>query len=318
MTQDMPSYDLADQDADLVYSFVAAPNCIPGKSGNIFAARNSGLYRSADGGQTWQYALENLELTEPLPVTALAISPNFINDGIVIAGTSGGVFHSTDFGATWKAIIFPNPPPTISYIVFSPFFSADEVVFAGTMEDGVFVSQNGGSRWVAWNFGLLDLNVMSLAISPAFSTDETIFAGTETGIFRSTNGGRAWREVDLPFGFEAVLCLGISLVNKTEQRIFAGTEGQGLWLSHDSGVAWERLGEGLIEEPVNSIQLIGSEIFAFTSTAAWHSTDGGKTWKGHNLATVDEVSAALAVFTDQYERFVFIGRMDGKIHLLPL
>lgn len=318
MTQDMPSYDLADQDSDLVYSFVAAPNCIPGKSGIIFAARNSGLYRSTDGGQTWQYAFENLELTEPLPVTALAISPNFTNDGIVIAGTSGGVFHSTDFGATWKAIIFPNPPPTISYIVFSPFFSADEVVFAGTMEDGVFVSQNGGSRWVAWNFGLLDLNVMSLAISPAFSNDETIFAGTETGIFRSTNGGRAWREVNLPFGFEAVLCLAIPLKNETEPWIFAGTEGQGLWLSKDSGEAWERLGEGSIDEPVNSIQLIGSDIFAFTSTAAWHSTDKGKSWKGHNLAVDEEVSAALAVLTDQQERFVFIGRMDGKIHLLPL
>jgi photosystem II stability/assembly factor-like uncharacterized protein len=320
MNQPEPTFDeLPNQDADLVYAFSAAANFLPGKSGAVFAARSSGLYRSQDGGLSWEYALDNLSLTETLPVTAVALSPAFSHDGLVLAGAPGGLFHSTDTGQNWKALIFPNPPPTVSALAFSPNFEKDETVFAGTMEDGVFISQNGGERWVAWNFGLLDLNVMSLAISPAFQEDETIFTGTETGIFRSTNGGRAWREVDLPFGYEAVLSLAISTGFATDGTLYAGTEGQGLWVTRDAGETWQRLGESQIEDPVNSVQISGRDVFAFTSTAVWHSTDGGETWTDRmpeDLAGI-ELSAALAPSTPSAAAII-AGLMDGSIETIQL
>ena len=42
------------QGQDIIYSLAASPNYA--QDGICFSARASGLYRSADGGHTWQYA----------------------------------------------------------------------------------------------------------------------------------------------------------------------------------------------------------------------------------------------------------------------
>ncbi len=266
-----------DENADVVYALAAAPGCIPGEHGRVFAGCQSGLKHSADGGRTWEDALAHLNLSEPMPVTTLAISPNYAHDGVVIAGVPGGVFRASS-GKPFQAALMPSPPPTVSTLAISPNFASDETIFAGTMEDGVFVSREGGARWVAWNFGLLDLNVLCLAISPSFGADETLFAGTDTGIFRSTNGGRAWREIELPFGYDAVISLAVSPRYEQDHTVYAGTEGQGLWASRDEGETWRRLGGDTIVEPVNAILVSAEDGLLAASAGLWHSSDGGETW----------------------------------------
>lgn len=319
MNQTESNFELPDQDADLVYAFAAVPGFKPGKAGIVFSARGTGLYKSQDGGLTWEFALENLELSEPLPATTVAVSPAFHHDRLVLAGAPGGLFHSSDEGANWKALVFPNPPPTVSSLAFSPNFETDETVFAGTMEDGVFVSRDGGKSWAAWNFGLLDLNVMGLAISPDFQTDETILAAVETGIFRSTNGGRAWREIELPFGYEAVLSLAFSPNYANDGTLYAGTESHGVWVSRDSAESWQPLGEGLIDEPVNALQLCGKDLFAFTSSCLWHSADGGDTWTNRLPPEREgsEISAVLAPDASPVTA-ILAGMMDGTIQTIDL
>jgi photosystem II stability/assembly factor-like uncharacterized protein len=308
------------ENGDLVYSFTTAPGFIPGEKGLVFAARGSGLYRSDDGGQTWQDALENVGLTEPLPITCAVLSPIFDQDGHAFAGAPGGIFRTTDGGGTWSALVFPSPPPTISTLAISPTFANDGTIFAGTMEDGVFISQDGGERWVAWNFGLLDLNVMCLAISPEFPHDETVFAGTETGILRSTNGGRAWREVDLPFGFEAVLSLAISPDFSANSTIYAGTETQGLWRSTDGGETWHRLAEDQLVDPINGIQLVGGQVLAITSAALWQSADEGTSWQdrlsGRDLS--EEISALTAPQGTEPGSRILAGFIDGSVKAVSL
>jgi photosystem II stability/assembly factor-like uncharacterized protein len=300
---------------DIVYAFAAAPGFQPGERGLVFAARSSGVYRSEDGGQTWRYDLEDLGLSEPLPVTCIALSPHFERDGHLFAGAPGGIFRSTDQGQTWRALVFPSPPPTVTALAVSPGFEQDEMVFAGTMEDGVFRSTDGGQRWVSWNFGLLDLNVMCLAVSPNFAEDETLFAGTESGIFRSTNGGRAWREVDAPFGFEAVLCLGLSPNFARDGLLYAGTETQGLWGSWDAGETWRRLGEQELIDPVNALHTDGPTVTAVTSIGLWHSTDGGSTWTNRlpEWLSEREIAAALAPNGAAPGSAVLAGFIDGGV-----
>lgn len=320
MSENTSTFNIPGQDVDLVYSIAAAEKCIPSKKGIAFAARSTGLYRSENCGASWEFALKNLALTETIPVTALAISPNFEHDGVVLAGVPGGIFHSSDSGINWKALVFPNPPPTISYLAFSPFYEKDETVFAGTMEDGIFISQNGGERWVAWNFGLLDLNVMCLAISPMFNEDETILAGTETGIFRSTNGGRAWREINLPLGYEAVLSIVFSPGYNLDRTIYAGTESQGLWVSTDAGENWSRLAENRFEDPVNAIEVIDNDIFVCTSTSLLHSTDHGLTWIDclPDEISQTEMSCCLVIHQDSCNWSALVGTMDGAIVTVPI
>jgi photosystem II stability/assembly factor-like uncharacterized protein len=304
----------------LIYTFAAIPGLIPAKMGVAFAAHNSGLYRSMDGGKTWQNINELLGLNEHLPFTSLAISPSYELDGTIFAGVPGGVFRSKDGGVSWKAILFPDPPPSASSLAISPNYATDETIFAGTMEDGVLISQDGGNHWVTWNFGFLDLNVVSLTISPNFAADETIFAGTETGIFRSTNGGRAWREVALPFGYDPVLCITCSANYTQNHTLYAGTENNGLWVSTDEGETWSRLAGEIVDDPVNSLLSEGSELLAMTSVALWHSADNGTTWKNCLPAEYAdrEITAILAPQGIHLSTTVLLGFIDGSVEIVTL
>lgn len=265
---------------DYVYSLAASPAFA--RDGLCFAARRSGLYRSADHGMTWKAADVHLQLREPLAVLALALSPAFPTDGTAFAGVAGGVLRSRDHGAAWEAIPLPAPPPTVSCLAVSPAYEEDGQVFAGTLEDGVFRSADRGRSWHAWNFGLLDLRCLALAVSPRFAADETLFVGTETGLYRSTNGGRAWREVE-PLS-EAAPILSLALAAGPDLVIFAGTDATGLWRSADGGRSWEPLGRDALTGAINSV-LLGPryptepDILALCDDTVWLSRDDGRTWR---------------------------------------
>jgi len=266
---------------ELVYSIATSPNFA--QDGICFAARSSGLYRSEDGGASWRFTYDSLDLEAPLATTAVAVSPDFESDRTVFAGAPGGVLRSFDGGENWHITILRSPPPLASTLAVSPNFAQDSTLFAGTVEDGVFRSADRGRRWSAWNFGLLDLNVLCLAISPDFANDETLLVGTETGIFRSTNGGRAWRETDFPVDFAPVLSLALSPNYADDGTLLAGTESCGLFSSQDRGHTWTHLGKDTIVDAVNSVVLSPEfptkpDILVVLSTALLISRDGGQSW----------------------------------------
>lgn len=77
-----------------VVAFAADPT----KSPVMFAAMTDGLWKSGDGGTTWQRLT-----TAPAGVTALAVHP--IDQDRVFAGTGQGtLFRSADGGVSWQAV----------------------------------------------------------------------------------------------------------------------------------------------------------------------------------------------------------------------
>ena len=203
----------------------------------LYAARKSGLYRSRDAGVTWVDALTSLPdfrsltvtaivaqgnsvfagvngaaicshdageswtivgLASPPPnVVALAVSPNYVEDGMVIAGTSDdGVFVSTDRGVSWIAWNFGLVDAHVYTLAFSPVYRADRTLLAGT-ESGIFVSKNGGRGWSEIDFPMDAAPVMSLAFSQEYEDDGLIYAGTESnGLFVSDDSSKTWRPVE--------------------------------------------------------------------------------------------------------------------------
>lgn len=293
---------------------------IVGSKTTLFAACNSGLYRSNDDGQTWQTAYQSLELSEPLPTITVAISPDFEHDPRLFAGLSGAIFRSLNGGQTWDRILLPPPPPVISALAVSPNFEKDGIVFAATVEDGVLFSSDRGNHFDTWNFGLLDLNILCLAISPNFIEDDTVFAGTQSGIFRSTNGGRAWREVDLLVGYETVLSLALSPDFARDGILLAGTETRGLLLSTDKGESWRQVGEDVFIMAVNAVILspdfaTRQEILALHGGSLFHSADRGNTWTPwrENILADKDVTAILALKGFDPGVLVLVGLANGEV-----
>ncbi len=276
---------------------------LAGANGTLFAARASGLYRSADGGQSWFDALMSAEIEKPAAVTAVAAH----GDG-VFAASSGAILRSDDGGASWQAVGLTAPPPTVVAIVVSPDYASDRTVIAATAQDGVFVSTDGGASWVAWNYGLVDLNVNALALSSKFGTDHTVLVGTESGIFRSRNGGRSWREVDFPMASAPVVSLSLS----TEGGAFAGTERSGLWQSTDFGAHWTPVGGELTSAAVQAIQAHEGDVWLLLEDGVMRSTGGGNSWQ-QDAWPLPSGKMSTAFLPDAGANMVIVGFADGDL-----
>ena len=128
-------------------------------------------------------------------VRALAQDPA---SGTLYAGTyAGGVFRSTDAGASWTSVAPEIRGQTINALAVDP--SAPRTVFAGTFSSGVWRSADGGASWKRVLFGGKDLpdrhaTINAVAIDPV--NPRVVYAATDAGfnagVWRSADGGGTW------------------------------------------------------------------------------------------------------------------------------
>jgi len=246
-----------------------------------FAATLTGLHRSSDGGRSWRRVGPG---DEAAAIGAVAVSPTFDWDGLVLAAALGGaLYRVTDNGAAWRAGQCGGRAVQTAALAISPHFAHDGVAFAATMGDGVLVSRDRGASWEASAFGLLDLDVHALAISRQYERDETVCAATSTGVYLSRNGGRAWREIASPAGSALVQCLAIAPDASDGVAFFAGTDGAGIFRSLDRGRTWHPLDESLRDVCINGLALSPAyrddhTMLAIAESGVYVSRDAGERW----------------------------------------
>ncbi len=191
------------------------------------ANRNSsgwgnGLFRSTDGGKTFQYA----GLANTHHIAEIALHPTDPEIAYVAAvghlwGYSGerGLFMTSDGGATWtkltnglpddgltgctEVIMHPEDPNTL----FAGFYHRLRRPFhyqSGGEAGGMFKSTDGGKTWRKLTAGLptgatgmIDISI-HLAdpqiMVAAVETDENLPEGVPgSGVYRSDDGGESWR-----------------------------------------------------------------------------------------------------------------------------
>ena len=208
---DMPSYSIGDialdpSDPDVVW--VGTGENVSGRH----VAWGSGLYRSRDGGGTWEAA----GLEESEHIGRILVHPE---DGDVLlvaaegplwsSGGQRGVYRSTDGGATWDAVLTVDEDTGATDLEFDP--SNPDVVYAATFQrrrhvwgymaggpgSGIWKSTDGGSTWREVTQGLPrgDMGKIGLAVTPADPSRvyATIEAGPgERGFYRSLDRGESW------------------------------------------------------------------------------------------------------------------------------
>ena len=113
--------------------------------------------------------------------------------GTVYAGTTNGLFKTSDAGASWARIEKGLADTYISAILIDP--SNPNILYAGTRK-GVHKTTDGGQTWGEANHGLTTLNIRAMALSPL--NPQTLYAGTNgSGLFRSADGAKTWTHVPL-------------------------------------------------------------------------------------------------------------------------
>jgi len=158
----------------------------------------SGMYKSLDGGLSWQVINQGLPY---LYINSLAINP--LNPLILYAGTyEHGVYKTTDGGATWAAT-GPglSPIPIVYTIAVDPV--TPEVVYIGTRNQqegppwggGLYKTTNGGDTWVKSKLGINEDWVYDITIDP--SNPSIIYAATHSkGVFKTVSAGSYWEPVN--------------------------------------------------------------------------------------------------------------------------
>ncbi len=148
-----------------------------------YAAAESGLFQTDDGGSTWR----RLPVTsESERLRSVAIDP-FDSQHLLAAVDRRGIFTSRDGGRTWQ-----DTSPgleannSIHDIVFDPVRSG--MVYASDRFSGVYHSEDGGATWEKINDGLSNRWGLGLSIS---SDGEHLYLAThEGGVFRLDLSGQ--------------------------------------------------------------------------------------------------------------------------------
>lgn len=142
-----------------------------------FAAADTGLFQTRDGGTTWTRLAV---LPEPLRVRSIAVDP-FDNQHLLSAVDRRGIFTSRDGGQTWQdssAGLEANN--SIHEIVFDPVRS--DSVYLSDAASGVYRSADGGVTWENMNDGLS--NIWALGLSITSDGNHLYLATHGGGVFR--------------------------------------------------------------------------------------------------------------------------------------
>ncbi|MDR4494171.1 MAG: hypothetical protein R3B74_07070 [Nitrospirales bacterium] len=126
-----------------------------------------------------------------LGVNGIVIDPT--DSDIVYAGTTKGLYKSTDQGEQWTKVEGSIEDSYVSAIQLNP---ADPSVLYLATSDRVQKSEDSGATWQPKTTGLEATSIRSLQVSPQDS--KVLYVGTNGGgLYRSTNAGETWDRLPL-------------------------------------------------------------------------------------------------------------------------
>ncbi len=178
-------------------NFVVALAIDPQHPNILYAGTSGGVYRSFDGSENWVKINAGLVPDDAkmasmaLGVNRLVIDPS--NTDIVYAGTTKGLYKTSNKGEHWSDITAGIGEPYVSSLLVNPQNAAH--LYLGTSE-GIYESLDGGETWLPKNNGLENLNIRALAMDP--KDPRILYCGTNgSGLYKSRDGATSWNSISL-------------------------------------------------------------------------------------------------------------------------
>ncbi len=261
--------EVAPSDARVVY--VGTGDMITGGT----LDQGNGVYKSTDAGATWS----SMGLEGTRHIQTISVDPRSAD--VLLVGALGdhvhqsdmrGVYRSTDGGRNWTKTLFVDNETGVTKVARA--FDVPDVVFATSTRHYAPPGYSVGS-YRSWQF--------SVAPRPLPDTGRTT-----ASLYKSLDGGVTWKEVTgggLP-RHDGRMSVAIAM-GTNAQRVYLITN-SALYRSDNGGTTWQRMAAdddrihngqggyscGVYVDPKNP------DLVYTINTAAYKSTDGGKTFTG--------------------------------------
>ena len=181
---------------------------------------SKGVWKSTDGGETWNEANDTNINTKCIADLAVQVgNPNVI----YAASPAGGLYKTNNGGSNWS-LLSTLPATNVHSVAVHPTNSM--VIYAGTFNQGVYKSTNAGASWTPMTAGMEPNDyIRSLVIDPA--DPDIIWAGSwSTGVYRWVPSEGRWAHVNSGLNTRSVMDLFIS---PDGSFLYAASSGEGVF-----------------------------------------------------------------------------------------
>jgi photosystem II stability/assembly factor-like uncharacterized protein len=294
--------ELDPQNPNIVYVGTGDPNI----GGYPFIG--DGLWKSPDGGQTWQH----LGLTAQRIISKIVVHPT--NPNIIYIAAMGlpfqrdnyrGLYKTTDGGQTWQQILFisnqagvidlqmaPNNPNVLYAAAWDRIRNNQESLVSGP-DARIWKTTNGGTDWTMLSGGLptSDRSRIGLDIDKQNPNHVVaIYAKTDLTYdktYETFNAGQTWQPMDTTsidpnFQSNFSWYFGKVFINpyNPQMILMCGVE---LWGSFDGGASWSRVSPEwwmyVVHADTHDVAFVNATTFLLaTDGGLYRTSDSGANW----------------------------------------
>ena len=222
--------------------------------GNLWnSSIDRGLYRTIDGGKTWNKILYVDENTGCCDVAIDWQNPDILYAGMwefrrtpwsfSSGGKGSGLYRSADGGKNWSKVTKDLPPGILGRIAISVSPVKSDIVYAliEAEKTGLYRSGDKGLNWrqVSQAEAINDrpFYFSFLATDPV---DTNILYKPGFSLYKSTDGGKTFSSAAVEGGNYHSDCHPVYLCRKEPSLIYMGTDG-GVYYSMDKGNTWRHM-----------------------------------------------------------------------------
>lgn len=267
----------------------------------VRAGGGAGIYRSADGGETWNGVNSNF-LMRMNAGDPYLYALNWEGDRFLMRSDDSGkiwsrihdtlsfenfgVAGNTLYGVTWDNFLIRSTDGGVHFAVVAPapnmsileLASGGTGILAGTLNEGMFRSpeeaaptSDGGSKWTY--AGYMGQGIPSISIQGAEILVRDVFTLDFTG-----DRGKSWMNLH---AYASIVPEPYVRSVFLSDQVFFMVAAPCIYRSADAAKTWECVhpgyGEDLFRNPI-VFQRLGADLFLGDSAGVHRSSDKGKTW----------------------------------------
>jgi photosystem II stability/assembly factor-like uncharacterized protein len=303
-----------------------------------------GVYRSTDGGRTWQFA----GLPDAGVIGDMVVHPS--NPDVAFVAAVGnpfapnrerGVFRTRDGGRTWENVLFVSDSTGAVDIDMNPA-NPDELyagmwraerkpwtIISGAREGGIYRSTDGGNTWTKLTTGLPAAYIGKSSVAIARSEPRRVYAlieagdgtlgppgGADGGLFRSDDAGATWTRVSNQAGLlnRPFYYTYVDVDPQNADVVYVNNET--FWKSTDGGATFSRLPTPHVDNHGMWINPDDPDVFIQSNDGGVNVTkDGGRTWSSQNNQPTAELYQVDIADTHPYR--IYAGQQDNTTIGVP-